>query len=1149
MEFLRNALRNTTEYQTVAGAVGLNRVPVMATGLSRVHKANMIDTLPVDTNRRALVVVADEGEAQRLQEDLLAMGRKSMVFPSRDLCFRAIEGVSREFERSRIGVLSALNDNRIDTVIASVESAITYTIPKDIMQQLTLCLKPADALSVENLIETLVHSGYTRCKMVEGEGQFAVRGGIVDVFVPGTLHPARIEFWGDEIDSISLFDTVSQRRIDSVEGIIVPPAREVLYENGVQFAEQLKSFATSLSQKHLVAKENIFSDADKLLSGAMLSNIDKYMPLCYKSPETLFDYIDNSLVFLVEPSKISERLRSFSWQQNEDMKSLFEDGILCRGLDKFTLSSDEFIAKLDNSVTVLMETFLTGSTAFSVKELVSFDLRTLASWGGLVADLTEDLSACLSKKQACVILAGSERAAITLADNLRDQSLPATYYPNEPLVKAGQISVTTGGISSGIEYPEAGVSVFTQKSTSTNKKRKRYTQKGSAIGSLDELKKGDHVVHSVYGIGIFDGINKIETNGIIKDYIKIKFLKDDILYVPVTQLDLVSRYVGAGENSNIKLNRLGGDQWIKTKARVKGAVKDMAKELIALYAKRMAAPGHAFSEDCDLQHDFEYRFPYEETEDQLRCVDEIKSDMQRAVPMDRLLCGDVGFGKTEVALRAAFKCIADGKQCAVLVPTTILAWQHYKTMLQRMEGFPINVEMISRFRTAAQQTKIKQNLKRGQVDIIVGTHRLISSDVQFKDLGLLIVDEEQRFGVAQKEKIKQLFPNIDVLTLSATPIPRTLNMAMSGLRDMSIIEEAPQDRHPVQTYVLEHDRGVLLDAIRKELHRGGQVYYIYNKVQSIERVASMLKQDLPDAEIAIAHGQMSEEELSSVWRRLMDGEIDVLVCTTIIETGVDVSNVNTMIIEDADKFGLSQLHQLRGRVGRSSRRAYAYMTFRRGKALSDIATKRLEAIREYTEFGSGFKIAMRDLEIRGAGNILGAKQHGQMESVGYDMYLKLLSDAVKEEKGEKPEKANECVVDLQVGAHIPESYIESLPARLQMYRRIAEIRTDADSDDVVDELIDRFGEPPKAVLGLIDIALLRNRAAAAGISEISDKSGSMLLYITSLELEKTSHLASQLKGRVMISAGDRPYISVRALKNQHPIDTLREVLDVYAPQG
>ncbi|MBR5753258.1 MAG: transcription-repair coupling factor, partial [Clostridia bacterium] len=640
------------------------------------------------------------------------------------------------------------------------------------------------------------------------------------------------------------------------------------------------------------------------------------------------------------------------------------------------------------------------------------------------------------------------------------------------------------------------------------------------------------------------------------------YAKGDALYVPVTQLDLVSKYIGPKDDtSRVKVNRLGSKEWEKSRSKVRAAVKDMAKELTELYATRLNTPGYAFSPDIDMQSDFERRFEYDETDDQLRCVHEIKRDMERAHPMDRLLCGDVGFGKTEVALRAAFKCIADGKQCAILVPTTILALQHYNTILQRFDGFPVEVEMLSRFRTAAQQKKILDRVRRGNIDVLVGTHRLISKDVEFRDLGLQIVDEEQRFGVAQKEKLKQKFPNVDVLTLSATPIPRTLNMAMSGIRDMSIIEEAPQDRHPVQTFVMEYDPGIVAQAIERELRRGGQVYYLYNNVEGITHCAAKVKELVPEARIGIAHGKMSEEKLSAVWKDLMEGDIDILVCTSIIETGVDIPNVNTLIIENADRYGLSQLHQIRGRIGRSSRRASAYLTFYGGKELTDIAQRRLSAIREYTEFGSGFKIAMRDLELRGAGSILGAQQHGHMEAVGYDMYLKILSEAIEQQKHEQgegtgPEGAakeplpvhRECLVDVQIDAHIPEDYIQSIPHRLSMYRRIADIRTQEDALDVMDELIDRFGSPPPAVEGLIQVALLRNTAASLGIYEITQRGEALLLWWDDIDTKAVARASKKFRGRLMASGGQKSYVTFKVPDPDHLLNDLKTALLLMAEE-
>jgi transcription-repair coupling factor len=710
------------------------------------------------------------------------------------------------------------------------------------------------------------------------------------------------------------------------------------------------------------------------------------------------------------------------------------------------------------------------------------------------------------------------------------------------------LSPSVNGLSAGgFYYPEAHCALITQSVHQTSKRKLKKKNKHEEIKSLTDLSTGDLIVHALHGIGRFDGIRKLEMEGVTKDYITIRYAGTDVLYVPVNQLDIVSKYIGPGgknDNETVRLNKLSSDVWQKQKAKVRAAVKDMADELIALYARRAQTPGHSFPADDDLIADFESRFPYTETDDQLTSTAEIKADMERPVPMDRLLCGDVGFGKTEVAFRAAFKCVEEGKQCALLAPTTVLAWQHYQTALRRFEGFPIRIQLLSRFRTAAEQRRIKANLADGKIDLIIGTHMLVQKGVKFPDLGLVIIDEEQRFGVAHKERFKQYFAGVDVLTLSATPIPRTLNMAMSGIRDMSVLEEAPVDRHPVQTYVLEYDMGVVTQALQKELRRGGQVYYIHNRIDSIDRAAARIAEALPEARIGIAHGRMEEEELSEIWQRLVEHEIDILVCTTLIETGVDVPNCNTLVIEDADRFGLSQLYQLRGRVGRSARRAFAYFTFKRGKNLSEIASKRLDAIREFTRFGSGFRIAMRDLEIRGAGSLLGARQHGHMETVGYDMYLQILSEVMAEQKGETPAaRPEDCLIDLQIDAHIPESYIASLADRLDIYRKIASLKTNEDSVDLIDELIDRFGDPPKSIEGLITVSLVRNKAAAAGVTEITQKNDIMFFYIKSAEPENISRLVTRFKRRVTVNSGIKPHIAMK-LAADKPLALVQGVIEI-----
>ncbi len=1134
MLFLNNAFRAATEYKELRDELKGGRFPSAVTGLSHIHKAALIDTLRKDLKRRALVVVADESEGARLKSDFLLMGARVVDFPARDLILRDISGISREYEHARLGALSKIVDGNYDIAICGADALLSYTMPPEKLLSSRFTLEQEQTLPPAEICDRLVSAGYTRCDTVEGVGQFALRGGILDIYPPDADNPYRIEFWGDDIDSICTFDTLSQRRDRLVEKILIPPVCEVLTGSPESFGRRMERIASKAAPKSRF-KAYLQSVADSAASGILPLCADRFMPMLY-TPATLLDYTDDCITFISEANNVKERCRSSLMSATEDVAALFEQG-MCPQKWRICSDYDILCQALEKRDTVWLDTFAKGSYDTSVRSAVSFNLRQLSVWGGMTAQLSEDISPLLERGYAVVVLAGTEKAARTLANDLSDSGLNARFAQDADIAEGKTVTVMPGSLSAGMDLPRASFALFTYGKTATSKKS-RIKKNANAFNSLDELHRGDYVVHLSHGIGIFDGINTITTAGITKDYIKIKYAGKDVLYVPVTQLDLVSKYIGGSEEGGVRINRLGGDGWKKTRARVKGALRDIAKELIKLYAERMARPGWAFSPDTDLQTDFESRFEYDETDDQLRCIKEIKKDMESTAPMDRLLCGDVGFGKTEVALRAAFKCVADGKQCAILVPTTILAWQHYQTAVKRLEGMPVSVELLSRFRSPKQQSDIRRRLKSGEIDIVVGTHKLIGAGIEFRDLGLLIIDEELRFGVAQKEKLREKHSNVDTLTLSATPIPRTLNMAMSGLRDMSSLDEAPGDRYPVQTYVMEYDRLVVLDAIQRELRRGGQVYYLFNSVEHIASKAVRLQEELPDASIAVAHGRMSEEELSEVWRRLIAGEIDILVCTTIIETGVDVPNVNTLIIEDSDRMGLSQLHQIRGRVGRSSRRAYAYLTYRAGKAVSDIASRRLEAIREFTEFGSGFKIAMRDLEIRGAGNILGGEQHGHMESVGYDMYIRMLNDAISAEKGEEVTEQAECVIDLQIGAHIPEGYIPSLQARLGMYRRIADIRTPDDALDVTDELIDRFGEPPKSVKGLIDIALIRNRCISLGIQSVEQHENYLRIYPDSVKPQHIAALSAAVGRLFRVNASNKPFYEIRIVGSLTPFDVM-----------
>lgn len=1133
------------EYKSLFAAVEDARLPAVVTGLSHIHKAHLIHSLCEKNGRRAVVVTADEAEATRLAADLNVLRPGAYVYPARDFILHNVEGQSREYEHQRLAVLKKMLEGDYSAVIFSTEAALQLTIPPEDLMKRTLMLETGGEVPISRVTEALLAAGYVESGQVDGTGQFARRGGILDFFPPDSPLPLRVEFWGDAVDTIARFDPETQRRTETIAAAEISPATEVLFDSPESLAEKLRALVKKLRGRPAAACAALTGDADKLEQGLHLPSLDKYLPLAYP-PATVFDYAEDALLFASESIKIRERCRSFQVQMNEDLKNLLEDGVVCSGLDRYAIDYTDLLARFESQGVICLENFPCAGYDFPVREVTGVTARQLSTWGGSLQVLEQDIRPALENDYTICIMAGTEKAARSLADDLKKEKLRADFYETFPeTFPRSRVSVIPGGVSAGLDYPTAKFMLITHGAAAQHRKKpvRAKHKAGETIGSLEELQRGDYVVHSAHGVGVFEGIHKLDMQGVKKDYIKIRYAKEDILYVPVTQLDLVSKYIGQREDAGIRLNKLGGQEWQKTKNRVRKAVKDMAKELTRLYAERMHRKGHAFLPDTDLQYDFEARFEYDETDDQLRSTQEIKHDMERSAPMDRLLCGDVGFGKTEVALRAAFKCVSEGLQCAMLVPTTLLAMQHYQNVAKRMEGFPINIEMLSRFKSQGQKDKILAGLAHGSVDMVVGTHILISKDVKFKNLGLLIVDEEQRFGVAQKEKLKELFPTVDVLTLSATPIPRTLNMAMSGVRDMSTLEEAPQDRHPVQTYVMEQDNGVLNDAMRRELRRGGQCYYLHNRVDNIESVALRIANDLPEAAVGVAHGKMTEEELNEIWRRLLENEIDILVCTTIIETGVDVPNVNTLIIEDADRMGLAQLHQLRGRVGRSSRRASAYLTFRWGRELSEIAASRLSAIREFTEFGSGFKIAMRDLEIRGAGNILGAEQHGHMEAVGYDMYLRLLNQAVQEEKGEATGRAEtECLVDLQVQAYIPETYITSIPQRLSIYRHIADIHSEADAHDVYDELIDRFGDPPKSVQGLVEIALLRNSAAACGITEINQKGDSILMYVTRVDMEKVSKLAQLMRGRIFLSAGDRPYLSIKLLKGQQPVDVLKEVL-------
>ena len=1141
MTSLTYALTQLNEFNQTASRLKLGRGPVSLVGLSLGARAHVLSALYETTGLSIIMLTADEPGAVRLSEDINAlMGRElALYYPAKEWNLREVEGLSHEYEQQRIRALDRLTGEGC-IVVASVEGALQCTLPPKRLAEARMRIDSNFAGGPEGLIQALYAAGYTRADQVEGPCQYARRGGIVDFFTPSAEDPFRVEFWGDSIDTLSCFKTDSQRRTGTVDSAHILPGRELLYEPDA-LHELLKAHLATLAPAN-PARAQIERDMARLQEGRSLPGGDRYFPLVYPGGETLLSYATGDTVLAVgDYASCRETMRSLSLQRQEDIKIHYEQGLCTPGCDRYDAPFEDLAPALGGRG-LLIDAFARAMPDVALGGLFNLQVIQPSAWGGEFSLLTEQLDDYRQRGYCVTVLAATERAAQALQSDLSAAGYPAALRDDLSELVPGTVYVSSRRLSTGLEYPSLKFAVISHQKAAAPAPRRARRRAEDAIRSISDLVVGDYVVHVAHGIGIYAGLEKQVVENITKDYIKIRYAGSDTLFVPVTSLDLVSRYVGKTEDGRVRLNKLSSPEWNKTRARVRAAVADMAKELIEIYTKRATAQGHAFAEDCDWQRDFESRFAYEETDDQLRCTAEIKADMERPQPMDRLLCGDVGFGKTEVALRAMFKCVMDNRQCALLVPTTLLAYQHYQTCLERMQGFPIRVELLSRFVPKKQQAAIKKDIKRGLVDVVIGTHRLLQKDVDFKSLGLVVIDEEQRFGVAHKERFKQLRSEVDILTLSATPIPRTLCMAMAGIRDISIIEEAPQNRHPVQTYVLEHDWTVLAEAIKRELRRGGQVFFLHNRIDNIELHAARIAELVPEARIRTAHGRMDEGKMAEIWQGLLNQEIDVLVCTTIIEAGVDVQNCNTLIVEEADRFGLSQLYQIRGRVGRGNRRAFAYLTFRRDRIISEIAQKRLEAIREFTSFGSGMQIAMRDLEIRGAGNILGAQQHGHMDAVGYEMYLRLLSEAVAEARGEPLPESNECLIDVQITAHIPEDYIESQAQRLDIYKKIAVIRDEDDASDMIDELIDRFGDPPEAVMGLIEIAELRGLAGRVGIREISQRQHQLLLYPTRLDPAQTARIVGALGGRVLVNAGPKPYFAVRFAAGTPLIEAMREAL-------
>lgn len=1105
--FLLDPLKHSKSYKNLTSDIEKHLSPIATFGIIDESIGHILYALEEDSKRQILLITYSDRRARRLYEDIVSMGKKEVYLLSkREITFYDVDATSYEGSNERLNVISKIVDNKNLILVASIDSLMDKLMSKDLFEENSIPIKLGEQIQMETLINDLIKSGYERVSMVEGIGQFSLRGGILDFFSPENNYPHRIEFFDDEIDSIRTFDILTQRSMDVLENVKIVPTREILILDKYRdtIIKELDKELTSALKKDTANKIDIESLEDKfskykdyLKEGLFISNrnlLIPYIPDEYLS--SIVDYLEeDAIVFIDEPKRINERVKEIKENFVFQFTDLFQAKQLLPSHEHIFFEYNHLINSIEQKVVVTASAILSGDNTFKPKAIHNFTIKGMQSYHNKMEVLKEDLAHLSYRGYKTVLLSGTKERAIRLKDNLSSMGLETSIELSlDKEIKSSQIFITPESINGGFEYPDLKFVVMSDKEifgAGKTKSPKKKKKSGKSI-TLSDLKVGDFVVHENHGVGRYEGVERIDIQGVKKDYLTIRYKDQDKLYVLVDQMNLVQKYIGS-ESIKPKLNKLSSLEWIKTKQRAKKAVEDMAKELLELYAKRESYEGFQFSKDNEWQSQFEDLFPHEETEGQLQSIEEIKSDMQTKKPMDRLLCADVGYGKTEVALRAAFKAILDGKQVAVLVPTTILAEQHYNTFVERFANFPIKIGVLSRFVKKSQQNLTIENMRKGLVDIVVGTHRLLSTDIRFKDLGLLVIDEEQRFGVKHKEKLKTFKETIDVLTLTATPIPRTLHMSLSGVRDMSVIEDPPEERYPVQTYVVEYNEQMIRDAILKEISRGGQVYYVYNRVETIDKITNRLKELIPEASFCVGHGQMSERQLEKTMIDFLEKEVDVLVCTTIIETGLDIQNVNTIIIHDADKMGLSQLYQLRGRVGRSNRIAYGYFTYQKDKVLSEIAEKRLRAIKEFTEFGSGFKIAMRDLEIRGAGNLLGLQQHGHMEAIGYDLYVKFLNEAIKELKGEKIEKTLDTTIDLRVDGYIKSQYIEDEEQKIEVYKKISLVRDKEDYSELVDELIDRFGDLPSEVENLIDISYIRNIASENGIVNIVEKDDYVLI--------------------------------------------------------
>lgn len=1155
-------LENLADFEEICGGLAKGQSPISVMGVGDSVRAHIAFSLCKKCNKVPIFVTSTETQAKILAEDLkFFYGSNVLYFPSRDLLFYDIEAAANDIKKKRLDTLDKLIKSPGEyPIVTTVSSLLSATLPKSVYEERVIELKIDDEIEMDALCNLMTDFGYRREELVEGQGQFSIRGGIFDFFPFWSDMPFRIEFFDCIVDSIRQFYPETQRTVADIgEDIVarITPADEIVTD--CEMSEKTlkllnKKLKTALS-KETADESNqkliqvLKRDIERLEQGIAFPSRDKYIPEFYpeKIP-TILEYLtDNYIAFIDDPSRVAETVKGEASQLGETITDLMERGILSGGKKRYSLDYSEGAKELAELGAVNLCPLSHSNSEPKPKKLVSFTSKSINNYGGKMEFFYDALKFYRKNKYRIVILAGSQHRCDNLARQLEDEGFVNQMAASlDEFPKEGTITIIPGGLARGFEYPLIRTVVISDKEIfgTQRRKRKRFkVDKKDKISNFTDISVGDYVVHQNYGIGQYVGIERLTVEGAQKDYLKLLYKGGDYLYVPTDQLSYIYKHTSS-DIGRVKLNNLGGQDWNRAKQKVKSSCVDMAKELTELYAQRAAIRGIEFSKDTEWQKDFETAFPYDETDDQLRCISEVKEDMEKPHPMERLLCGDVGYGKTEVAMRAAFKAVMDGYQVAYLVPTTILANQHFNNFRQRMKDYPVNIACLSRFSTPTQQKNVVKQLKSGECDIVIGTHKILQKNIEFKKLGLLVIDEEQRFGVGHKERIKEMKKEIDVLTLSATPIPRTLHMSMTGIRDMSVIAEPPEDRYPVATYVLEYDSDIVREAINREMARGGQVYYLHNRVQGIEKIASEIQKMVPEARVATAHGKMSERELENIMMDVSEGEIDVLVCTTIIETGLDIPNVNTIIIEDADRLGLAQLYQLRGRVGRSNRLAYAYLTYRRDKVLNEDAQKRLRAIREFTEFGSGFKVAMRDMEIRGAGNVMGAQQSGHMESVGYEMYCKLLAETVSELQGNVVEEEIETTIDLPVNAFIPEKYITAHAQRIGAYKNIAAIETEEDLGDVYDELTDRYGDVPASVNNLMELSLIRKMASSRKFTDVKGDKTYLTLIFDPQNAPDLSVLVTGddfMKGKVQLKNGSKPKIIYKIPQNKSDTDYLKNI--------